>query len=134
MPWIPALVACVLALSGCEKFGLETPEMSRERAVSDGQAIGAACRHAMRAIEDCYVLNPSAEKASVFAGWKDMDSYMRENSLEGVTPILPRELPPKPASAASDVSQPGSKDMVEDEYEYEDDLPPPRRGSRSNER
>lgn len=43
----------------------------------------------MRAIEDCYALNPKAPKASVFAGWREMDEYMRENKLEGVAPIIP---------------------------------------------
>jgi hypothetical protein len=44
----------------------------------------------LRAIEDCYVLNPKAQKAAVFAGWREMDEYMRENKLEGVAPVVPR--------------------------------------------
>ena len=59
-------------------------------AEADGKAIGSACRHAMRAIEDCYVLNPKAQKAAVYAGWREMDEYMRENKLEGVAPVVPR--------------------------------------------
>ncbi len=46
---------------------------------NEAKAIGSACRHAMRGIEDCYTLNPKAPKAMVFAGWKDMDAYMREH-------------------------------------------------------
>ena len=35
-----------------------------EIALADGKAIGGACRHAGRAIEDCYVLNKRAERAA----------------------------------------------------------------------
>ena len=60
----------------------------------------------MRAIEDCYILNPKAVKASVYAGWREMDEYMRENKLEGVTPVVPRPDPAaakkKPAASAPD--------------------------------
>ena len=57
---------------------------------ADGQAIGSACRHAGRALEDCFVLNPKAQRAAVFAGWREMDEYMRENKIEAVAPTLPR--------------------------------------------
>ena len=50
----------------------------------EAKAIGGACRYALRGIEDCYALNPKASKAAVFAGWKDMDGYMRENKIEGI--------------------------------------------------
>ncbi|HZE91920.1 MAG TPA: hypothetical protein VE029_09495, partial [Rhizobacter sp.] len=53
---------------------------------------GGACRHAGRAIEDCYTLNRKAEKASVFAGWRDMNDYMRENKIDPVAPQLPTQL------------------------------------------
>jgi hypothetical protein len=103
--WTLCLVVQVGAiLSGCDQLGLETPAKSAERATAESRAIGSACRHAMRAIEDCYVLNPKAEKSSVFGGWKEMDEYMRENKLEGVAPVVPR--PPvgasKPKKASSD--------------------------------
>jgi hypothetical protein len=103
-----------LTLSGCDQLGIETPEKAAERQVADAKAIGGACRHAMRAIEDCYVLNPKAEKASVFAGWRDMDEYMRENKLEGVAPVVPRPAPP---AAASKPSAP----VDADEEESDDD-------------
>jgi hypothetical protein len=44
------------------------------------------CRHAARAIEDCYGLNKKADKAAVFAGWREMNDYMRENKIEPVPP------------------------------------------------
>ncbi|MBC8058301.1 MAG: hypothetical protein H7Y61_17135, partial [Rhizobiales bacterium] len=55
---------------------------------ADGRAIGGACRHAGRAIEDCYALNRKADRAAVFAGWRDMNDYMRENKIEEVAPTV----------------------------------------------
>lgn len=78
------------ALSACEQLGIEDPAKVAAAKEADGKAIGSACRHAMRAIEDCYVLNPKAQKAAVYAGWREMDEYMRENKLEGVAPVVPR--------------------------------------------
>lgn len=97
-------VGAVLALTGCDQLGIETPGKSAERQVAESKATGSACRHALRAIEDCYVLNPKADKAAVFLGWREMDEYMRENKLEGVVPVVPRPAaaaPSKPSRAAS---------------------------------
>ncbi len=60
----------------------------------------------MRAIEDCYTLNPKAEKASIFAGWREMDEYMRDNKLDGVVPVVPRPAP----QAAPRASAPSTDD------------------------
>ena len=77
--------ALALLLSGCEIPGLgPDPRIAQREA--DGKAIGAACRHAMRGIEDCYGLNGKALKTSIFEGWKEMDQYMRENKIEGIAP------------------------------------------------
>ena len=62
------------------------PRRSRRRKEAEGKAIGGACRHAGRAIEDCYALNKKADKAAVFAGWREMNDYMRENKIEAVAP------------------------------------------------
>jgi hypothetical protein len=78
------------ALSACEQLGIDDPAKVAAAKEADGKAIGSACRHAMRAIEDCYVLNPKAQKAAVYAGWREMDEYMRENKLEGIAPVVPR--------------------------------------------
>lgn len=82
------VLSLVLLLAGCDIFG-ESAESVAARREAEGKAVGSACRHAMRAIEDCYALNPKAPKTSVFAGWREMDEYMRENKLEGVAPIIP---------------------------------------------
>ncbi|MEK8032377.1 hypothetical protein AACH06_16245 [Ideonella sp. DXS29W] len=92
-----ALLALVtplcMGLAGCDLLGIEGATVVAERKAAEGKAIGAACRHAGRAIEDCYVLNKKAEKASIYAGWREMDDYMRENKLEPVPPQIKAETP-----------------------------------------
>jgi hypothetical protein len=80
------LVIAILALTGCELLGIEDPAKVAAAVEADGKAIGAACRHAARAIEDCYARNPRASKAAVFAGWREMNDYMAENKIEPVKP------------------------------------------------
>ena len=76
------------ALAGCDVLGGDSAEKLAAAKEAEGRAIGGACRHAGRAIEDCYALNRKADKASVFAGWRDMNDYMRENKIEAVAPQL----------------------------------------------
>lgn len=94
----------LIALTGCDQLGIETPQKAAEREQAEAKAVGGACRHALRAIEDCYTLNPKAEKSAVYTGWREMDEYMRENKLEGIAPVVPRPAPvasaPKTASDA----------------------------------
>ena len=99
---LAALLALLPLTTGCEQIAdlLELPNPSRDaaRLESEGRAIGGACRHAGRSLEDCYTLNGSAEKAAVFAGWRDMNDYMMEHKLE----VVPSQLVPgtPPAGAA----------------------------------
>jgi hypothetical protein len=85
------LVLVALSATGCNLFGGESAEAVVARREADGRAIGGACRHAGRAIEDCYTLNRRADKASVYAGWREMNDYMRENKLDPVAPQLSAE-------------------------------------------
>ncbi|WP_082542195.1 MULTISPECIES: hypothetical protein [unclassified Rhizobacter] len=85
---IPALLLCTAAVAGCDMLGVDSAEKLAAAREADGRAIGGACRHANRAIEDCYALNKKADKASVFAGWRDMNDYMRENKIEPVAPQI----------------------------------------------
>jgi hypothetical protein len=85
-----AVLVVAGALSGCDLLGIQTPEQIAAIRDAEGKAVGAACRHAGRAIEDCYALNRRADKAAVFAGWREMNDYMRENNLSEVPPVLPR--------------------------------------------
>ena len=112
---VTGLVVAMMGLSGCDQLGIETPEKAAERQVADAKAVGSACRHAMRAIEDCYLLNPKAEKSSVFTGWREMDEYMRENKLEGIAPVVPRPAPPAAASKPSAPADGDEEDVDEPE-------------------
>lgn len=76
------LILCGLALAGCEQLGIESPAQVAAAKDAEGRAIGGACRHSGRALEDCYSLNKKASKAAIFSGWRDMDAYMRENNIE----------------------------------------------------
>ena len=81
------LGACVLAtLVGCDMLGVESASSMAARREAEGKAIGGACRHAGRALEDCYAMNRKADKAAVFAGWREMNDYMREDKVETVSP------------------------------------------------
>ena len=82
------LLALLPFAAGCDQLAevLELPNPSKVEA--EGRAVGSACRHAGRSLEDCYSLNPAAAKAAVFAGWRDMNDYMMEHKLEVVPSLL----------------------------------------------
>ena len=82
------LLAILSTLAGCDQLGLEAASVTAARVEADGKAVGAACRHGGRAIEDCFTLNKRVDKAAIYAGWREMDDYMRENKLEAVAPTL----------------------------------------------
>jgi hypothetical protein len=95
-----AALAMLISLGGCELLGGEDVGAVAARRESEGKAIGGACRHAGRAIEDCFALNKRADKAALFAGWREMNDYMRENKIEAVPPqgaVLADAAPEKPA-------------------------------------
>ena len=98
LPTFLLLPALALSLAGCDQLGIETPAVVAAKKESDSKAIGGACRHAGRAIEDCYTLNKKADKSAIYAGWREMNEYMRENKIEPVAPVIPPEAlkPPKP--------------------------------------
>lgn len=93
-------------LSGCDQVVevLELPNPAKDamRADAENRAIGGACRHAGRSLEDCYALNKGAVKASVFAGWRDMNDYMMEHGLQTVPSHIEPSAPP------SSVATPGA--------------------------
>lgn len=82
------LIVCLLPLAGCDQLGIESAQSIAARKEAEGRAIGSACRHAARALEDCFALNRKADKAAIFAGWREMNDYMRDNKIEPVTPQL----------------------------------------------
>jgi hypothetical protein len=113
---------CGLLLAGCEQLGIEDPAKIAEAREAEGRAVGGACRHSGRALEDCYKLNAKAQKSAIYAGWRDMDAYMRENNIAVVpsggassaakkapADMAPMEKPAtadKPAAAPSSAVQP----------------------------
>ncbi len=94
------LFAATFSLSGCDqiqqKLGIEDQTAKVARAEAEGKAVGGACRHSGRAIEDCYSVYTWVPKDAVYTGWRDMDSYMRDNKIETVEPQLPPPPPPPP--------------------------------------
>jgi len=102
-----SILAATALLGGCDMLGIESVEKIAAAREADGKAIGGACRHAGRAIEDCYAIYRKAERASVFAGWRDMNDYMRENKIEPVVPQLAAQAAPAPPVApAAAVAKP----------------------------
>lgn len=87
-------------LGGCDQvtqqLGLEDLGKKEARLEAEGKAVGSACRQSGRAIEDCYSIYAWLPKAAIYAGWREMDGYMRENQLDTVAPQLP---PPEPPGA-----------------------------------
>lgn len=83
------LVSLAATLVACDKLPFPDPNRAAMQKELDSKAIGGACRHAGRALEDCYRLNPKASKAAVFAGWREMNDYMTENKLDVVLPTIP---------------------------------------------
>ncbi len=100
------VAASALLLAGCDLLGIEPASKVAERKAAADKAIGAACRHAGRAIEDCYALNKRADKGAVFAGWREMNDYMRENDIEVVLPRLTAAGAAPPAEDAADAAEP----------------------------
>lgn len=103
------LLPLLAGLAACDQLGIDDPVKMAAAKEAEGKAVGSACRHALRAIEDCYTLNPKAQKAAVFAGWREMDEYMRENKLEGVAPVIPRTPVVKPDAAEPEPDKAGAK-------------------------
>lgn len=73
-------------LSSCDLS--QIPGLDKRLNIEDSKAIGAACRHSGRALEDCFTLNPLALQSGVFEGWRDMNDYMVANKIETVEPQI----------------------------------------------
>ena len=73
-------------LSSCDLS--QIPGLDGRLSLEDSKAVGAACRHSGRALEDCFTLNPNSHQAGVFEGWRDMNDYMLANQIETVKPEI----------------------------------------------
>ena len=119
-PWTVFWLLLVAAmLSGCDQISERAGFPDPARLEAEGKAIGSACRHAGRGLEDCYRLNKDASKSYIYTGWKEMNEYMAKNNMQVVTPIIPID-PPSPAKpkkkktgdaeTEADVSKPDKAD------------------------
>ena len=128
------LVIATFGLNACDqvmaKLGLENPALKEARLESEGKAVGSACRHSGRAIEDCYSIYTWVSKSSVYAGWREMDEYMRENQIQTIAPTLPPAPPPEdpkkkktkkkadaeaaPAESAAEAPKEGAKEAAKE--------------------
>jgi len=91
-------------LTGCDQLGIESATATSAKREAEGKAVGGGCRHAARSIEQCYETNKRADKAAVFAGWREMEDYMRDNKIAAV-----------PASVAPDETKIAAGDGRDDE-------------------
>ena len=97
---LPLCLSAASLLAGCDMLGIESTAQIAERKQAEAHAIGSACRHAIRSVEDCFKTNPKAGKAAVFTGWKEMDQYMRDNQIVGM---------PSPATTEADAEEAGTE-------------------------
>ena len=118
----PLLLAALLAIAGCDQLGIESPAAVAAKNEAEGKAIGAGCRHAARSVEACYSLNKRADKAAIFAGWREMNDYMRENKLEA----MPAGAEPAPAAEAD-----AEVDKVADAGDAPEGAKPDRKSSKT---
>lgn len=93
------LLLMPLLLAACDQLGIESTTAVAARREAEGKAVGAGCRHAGRSVEVCYGNNKKADKAAVFAGWREMNDYMRENKIEAMLPPAEPTKPPTTAEA-----------------------------------
>ena len=104
---LPLLLLAPL-LVACEQVGelleLPNPQKDAMRVEAEGKAIGGACRQTGRSLEDCYVLNPGAQKAAVFAGWREMNDYMLQNNMQ----VVPSQLPLPAHALAQPAAEPSA--------------------------
>ena len=142
LPYAFGLCLASLLMGGCDRLGIPDPAKTEAQAEADGKAVGSACRHAGRAIEDCFNLNPTAVKSAVFAGWKEMNDYMVENKIAEVTPVVPPPPPPGSTPKASKKSKEAAAEKAAEEGDSakegadkaaEEEAPPRKKRGKSSE-
>lgn len=101
------IVLMSVSLAGCDQISERAGFPDPARVEADGKAIGGACRHAGRGLEDCYRLNKGASRAAVYAGWKEMNEYMAKNNMEAVAPTIgPNGIDPAKKAKADETAHP----------------------------
>jgi hypothetical protein len=84
-------LAALFGLSACDQL---SEQINKQK--DNGKAIGAACRHSGRALEDCYRRNSKTPKADIYAGWREMNEYMLSKRID-IVPPPPDQPEPAPA-------------------------------------
>jgi hypothetical protein len=107
------ILFAISALSACDRLGFPDPTIEIAAQEANAKATGSACRHAGRAIEDCYSLNPNSSRAAVYAGWKEMNDYMRENKIEEVKPTMSEHADSSASASASSENSSASAHSAE---------------------
>ena len=107
------LILLTPLLASCDQLGYESPAAEQAREEAEGKAIGSGCRQTGRVLEDCYQNNRKAPKAAIFAGWRDMDAYMRENKIAEIKPESAiKASAAESAGAATESAQPEQKNAA----------------------
>lgn len=120
---IHLIFAAFLTLAGCDqvnqKLGLEDPVAKEARQEAEAKAVGSACRHSGRAIEDCYAIYAWLPKAGIYTGWREMDEYMRDNKIETIAPQLPPAEPPGTKKKKKPATEPAAPEETPKEVKAE---------------
>lgn len=99
-------------LSSCDLS--QIPGLDGKLSLEDSKAVGAACRHSGRALEDCFVMNPNTHQSGVFEGWRDMNDYMLANEIEVVKPEIQNSaFKPEKVSGAQSSSSPAGSNQTD---------------------
>lgn len=110
---VPILLFALTLLAGCdrlyERAGLPDPA----KVLAEGKAIGGACRHAGRGLEDCFTLNPTASKSAIYEGWKEMNEYMAKNAMQAIPPQIEPKALRKPAEKTKAEEDEGEEPSAE---------------------
>lgn len=114
------LVLVLPMLTACDQLQERMGIPVAAKVEAEGKAIGSACRHAGRGLEDCYRLNPEADKAAVHTGWREMNEYMIKNNMQSLAPQFPAEPPAKPGAKkpAKEGDGHGEEDAADKDAEH----------------
>lgn len=91
---ISILIITSFLLYGCD-YITQPGKDAEEKKMAVAKAVGSGCKQGGRSVEDCFSLNPKVSKDGILLGWKEMDSYMRENNLKEQPPQIKDEQPNK---------------------------------------
>ncbi|WP_137937642.1 hypothetical protein [Chitinivorax sp. B] len=110
---ITLLAVAVSGITGCDQINNALNRKQRE-----AKAVGAGCRLSGRSLEDCYKRNPRADRAEVYAGWREMHDYMTQKKIDNIPPPVDE---PKPEVEVKEEPGEETKDSVKKPADKVDD-------------